>query len=120
MLSQLLYNQPELRPPVLKALKVIVESNTKEASEDEEMEDILTKEEIQQNKLYLQTQAESWFGVLFNLFTAVGRDGQGAVGDVISAWASVSSEKVCHCRLLDLLCILNKLSGDDWDMSESR
>ena len=89
MLSQLLYVQPELRPPVLKALKTVVESNIKNDGEG-----TLTDEDIAQNTAFLRTQAESWFAVLFNVFGRVGRDQQGMVGDVIATWASIADEKV--------------------------
>ena len=94
MLSQLLYNQAELRPSVLKALKVVVESNT--IANDESADDAipLTKEKAAENVAFLRTQSESWFAVLFNVFGSVGRDGQGLVGEVIKAWASISDQKV--------------------------
>ena len=100
MLSQLLYNQPELRPPVLKALRVIVESNTK-SSEHADDPDAVPAEEAQQNLETLRSQAESWFAVLFNVFGSVGRNEQGMIGDVISVWAAIADEKVvslliCH------------------------
>ena len=85
LLSQLLYNQPELRPPVLKALEAVVNSNAKKQDDDER-----TDEEIQQNVAFLQSQAESWFAVLFNVFGSVGREKQGMVGNVISSWASIA------------------------------
>lgn len=93
MLSQLLYNQPDLRPPVLRALKVLVESNTKASGDDS---DPLSEDEIAKNLAYMRSQAESWFAVLFNVFGSVGRDSQGMVGEVISAWAEISDEKVCQ------------------------
>jgi ribosomal RNA-processing protein 12 len=95
-LSQLLYNQPELRPPVLKALKTLVESNAKESQSG--LKDQLPKEEVEKNRKFLQTQAESWFAVLFNVFGSVGRENQGMVGDVISSWASVAGREVCYNR----------------------
>ncbi|KAH8119547.1 NUC173-domain-containing protein [Phellopilus nigrolimitatus] len=95
MLSQLLYSQPELRPPVLRALKVVVDSNAKgESTTNTDTEpDALSENEIAQNRVFLRAQSESWFAVLFNLFGSVGRDGQGIVGEVISTWASIANEK---------------------------
>ncbi|KAI5117784.1 hypothetical protein M0805_000427 [Coniferiporia weirii] len=94
MLSQLLYSQSELRPPVLRALKVVVESNAKvaEGASDDDP-DALSADEIAQNCAFLRTQAESWFAVLFNMFGSIGRDAQGMVGEVISAWAAIADEK---------------------------
>ncbi|RPD59760.1 NUC173-domain-containing protein [Lentinus tigrinus ALCF2SS1-6] len=102
LLSQLLYNQPELRPAVLRALKVMVDSNVALASEDPEKiaklpetirADPISAEEAQANVAFLRTQAESWLAVLFNVFGSVGRDNQGMVGDVISAWIAIADAK---------------------------
>lgn len=100
MLSQLLYNQPDLRPPVLRALKIVVESNAKPTDvniadgEDPHIGELLSEEEVAKNATFLQSQSESWFAVLFNVFGSVGRDQQGMVGDVINTWASIADEKV--------------------------
>lgn len=103
LLTELLYNQPDLRPAVLKALRVVVESNVAIAEGDEGRigklpevvrVDPISREDARANVEFLRTQCESWLAVLFNVFTSVGRDGQGMVGDVISAWASISDEKV--------------------------
>ncbi|RDX55210.1 NUC173-domain-containing protein [Lentinus brumalis] len=102
LLSQLLYNQPELRPAVLRALKIMVDSNVALASEDPEKiaklpasvrADPISTEEAQANVAFLRTQAESWLAVLFNVFGSVGRDSQGMVGDVVSAWIAIADAK---------------------------
>ncbi|EGO00192.1 hypothetical protein SERLA73DRAFT_122251 [Serpula lacrymans var. lacrymans S7.3] len=100
LLSQLLYGQPELRPAILKALKVIVESNVSLASKaDSEMDGAseevtsISPAEAAQNVVFLKSQAESWFAVLFNIFSSADRDGRGIVGDVISAWAGIADEQ---------------------------
>lgn len=99
MLSQLLYNQPELRPAVLKSLNLLVQSNVVLAADRTgdlapSNGDVISVEEARRNVDFLRSQAESWFAVLFNVFGSVGRDGQGIVGDVISTWASITDEKV--------------------------
>lgn len=100
MLSQLLYNQPDLRPPVLRAMKIVVESNAKPTEvsktdgESSHIGIFLSEEEVAKNAAFLQSQSESWFAVLFNVFGSVGRDQQGMVGDVINTWASIADEKV--------------------------
>ncbi|KAG6830460.1 hypothetical protein H0H92_000613 [Tricholoma furcatifolium] len=95
LLSQLLYGQAELRPAVLKGLKVLVESNvaaqTGSAGESSGSNG-LTVDEAAANVAVLRSQAESWLAVLFNVFSTVGRDSRGMVGDVISVWASVAGE----------------------------
>lgn len=58
--------------------------------------DHIPQEAARQNVAFLQTQVESWLAVLFNVFSSVGRDGQGMVGDVISVWLSIADEKVCQ------------------------
>lgn len=48
-----------------------------------------------QNVSFLQTQAESWLAVLFNIFGNVAQDGRGMVGEVISSWVAIASNEVC-------------------------
>ncbi|CAK5265693.1 unnamed protein product [Mycena citricolor] len=99
LLSNLLYGQEELRPSVLRALKVLVESNIAIAASDDASETAptnpsnLTPAQAQANLEHLRTQAESWMAVLFNVFSTVPRDNRNSVGDVISAWAGVAGEK---------------------------
>lgn len=98
LLSGLLYGQPELRPAVLKALKVMIDSNVAVASGVLDPAPTnpsdLSPAEAAENIVYLRTQAESWLAVLFNVFGTVGRDNRGIVGDVISAWAAITGEQV--------------------------
>ncbi len=90
---------------MLRALKIMVDSNVALASEDPEKiaklpasvrADPISTEEAQANVAFLRTQAESWLAVLFNVFGSVGRDSQGMVGDVVSAWIAIADAKVCH------------------------
>jgi ribosomal RNA-processing protein 12 len=110
ILSQLLYSQPELRPSVLKALKIIVDSNVALASPEEsetmpsQYASGITREDAAQNVAFLRSQAESWLSVLFNVFGSVGRDGRGMVGDVISAWAAIAGTEVRSYLLVTLQC----------------
>lgn len=103
LLSQLLYSQPELRPSVLKALKVVVDSNAALAAGDEvrlaKLPDAFRQSDpnvdvAKSNVAYLRTQVESWLAVLFNVFSTVGRDGQGPVADVVSVWLAIADSKV--------------------------
>ncbi|GBE81173.1 hypothetical protein SCP_0309000 [Sparassis crispa] len=99
LLSQLLYNQPELRPAVLKALKVMVDSNVALASgettrlPESVLGDAISTEAAAHNVAFLRSQAESWLAVLFNVFSSVGRESQGMVGDVVSAWTAIAGEQ---------------------------
>ncbi len=108
LISQLLYTQADLRPAVLKALKVMVESNVV-LTTPTDTEDVSFKqsskfstEEATANLAFLRTQAESWLAVLFNVFSSVNKNSRGMVGDVISVWASITEQQV---RLTTLLGI---------------
>ncbi|KIK91816.1 hypothetical protein PAXRUDRAFT_34789 [Paxillus rubicundulus Ve08.2h10] len=97
LLSQLLYTQPDLRPPVLRGLKVLVESNLAASqtnpegtAESSALGGTITREEAAQNVAFLRTQVESWFAVFFNVFGSVDRDSRGTVGDVISVWTNLA------------------------------
>ncbi|KAF8515453.1 NUC173-domain-containing protein [Gautieria morchelliformis] len=95
LLSQILYNQPQLRPAVLKALKTVVESNVALMSDTRPgwaTSDTISAAEACQNIDHLKGQAESWFAVLFNVFGSVGQESKGVVGDVISAWAGIAGD----------------------------
>lgn len=100
LLSQLLYGQPDLRPPVLRGLKALIESNKIIASQvDADMgesstsDNTITPEQASQNLAFLKTQVESWFAVFFNVFGSVDRDNRGMVGDVISVWAGLAEKQ---------------------------
>ncbi|KAJ7680501.1 armadillo-type protein [Mycena polygramma] len=110
LLSGLLYGQPELRPAVLRALKVMVDSNVAVASGAVDPTPInpsgLSPGEAAENVAYLRTQGESWLAVLFNVFGSVGRDSRGIVGEVITAWAAISGEQEiakAHAKVVQLL-----------------
>jgi ribosomal RNA-processing protein 12 len=95
-LSQVLYSQADLRPSILRALKVIVDSNKAitEGNFEKSPTTTITIEDAKANLEYLRTQGESWLAVLFNVFGTVDRDSRGMVGDVITSWASVCGEQV--------------------------
>ncbi|KAL0956351.1 hypothetical protein HGRIS_002501 [Hohenbuehelia grisea] len=97
LLSQLLYSQTELRPSILKSLKIIVDSNVALTSPSPDAGSkaanaTISPEVAAANVAFLRTQAESWLAVFFNVFGSVGRDGRGMVGDVISAWAAIAGD----------------------------
>lgn len=103
MLSQILYTQVELRPFVLRALNVIVDSNVAIASQDPSLleklpsvvrADSITQEQAAKNVDFLRSQAESWLAVLFNVFGSVDRDVRGVVGEVITAWLGIAGYTV--------------------------
>ncbi|KAH9986533.1 NUC173-domain-containing protein [Russula compacta] len=99
MLSQILYTQVELRPFVLRALNVIVDSNVAIASQDPSLleklpsvvrADSISQEQAAKNVDFLRSQAESWLAVLFNVFGSVDREVRGMVGEVITAWLGIA------------------------------
>ncbi|KAG1878300.1 armadillo-type protein [Suillus subluteus] len=100
LLSQLLYGQPDLRPPVLRGLKALIESNKIIASqvdadmgESSRSDNAITPEQASQNLAFLKTQVESWFAIFFNVFGSVDRDNRGMVGDVIGVWAGLAEKQ---------------------------
>lgn len=94
---------------MLKALKVVVDSNVALGSGDD-LQIIklpegaraapISQQLAQENVVYLRTQVESWLAVLFNVFSSVGRDSQGPVGDVISTWVAIADEQVSCGRTI--------------------
>ncbi|KAH8107256.1 ribosomal RNA-processing protein 12 [Cristinia sonorae] len=117
LLSQLLYSQPDLRPAVLKALRVLVESNDVIASGDPARiaklpevvrADSISQEAAQSNLVFLRTQVESWLAVLFNIFSSAGRNGQGMVGDVIAAWVAIADAEEVTKAYQKLIVLLRE------------
>ena len=94
LLSQLLYGQLELRPAILKALKVMVDANLAVSTADIPPSEGLTQQEAHENLEFLRTQTESWLAVLFNVYGSVARDFRGMIGEVISSWVAIAGEQV--------------------------
>jgi ribosomal RNA-processing protein 12 len=114
MLSQILYTQVELRPFVLRALTVLVDSNVAIASQDPSLldklpsavrMDCISQDQAAKNVDFLRKQAESWLAVLFNVFGSFGREAQGIVGEVITTWLGIAGETVRLALILALLLI---------------
>jgi ribosomal RNA-processing protein 12 len=112
MLSQILYTQVELRSFVLRALKVLVNSNVAFASQDSLLldkiplgvrADDISQEQAIKNVDFLRNQAESWLAVLFNVFGSVNREDRGMVGEVIAAWMSIAGDSVLSRLFLSSL-----------------
>ena len=85
-----MYANPALRPPILRALRNVVESQTQVQNQGEENES--EKEESKENLRYLRGQAKNWLAVLFNVFASVERGERAQVGEVIGVWAGVAGE----------------------------
>lgn len=89
-LTKEIYANPALRPPILRALRNIVESQTQNQGEENESEN--ESEERKKNLKYLRGQAKNWLAVLFNVFASVERGERAQVGEVIGIWAGVAGE----------------------------
>ena len=118
MLSQILYSQVELRSFVLRALKVLVDSNMAIASQDQVLlenlpaavrADTISQEQAAKNVNFLRSQAESWLAVLFNVFGSVDREARGMVGEVIAAWLGIAGEVVCSPSYIAGLVVSSKV-----------
>ena len=59
----------------------------------------ISPSEASKNVAFLQTQAESWLAVLFNVFGNVPHDGRGMIGEVIGSWIAIAGEEVCDFDL---------------------
>jgi ribosomal RNA-processing protein 12 len=90
-LTKEIYANPALRPPVLRALRNVVESQT-QAQDNQGEENESEKEERKKNLGYLRGQAKNWLAVLFNVFASVERGERAQVGEVIGVWAGVAGE----------------------------
>ena len=89
-LTKEIYANPALRPPILRALRNIVESQTQNHGEENDSEN--ENEERKKNLRYLRGQAKNWLAVLFNVFASVERGERAQVGEVIGIWAGVAGE----------------------------
>lgn len=89
-LTKELYANPALRPPILRALRNVVESQTQAQTEGERDES--ENEERKKNLGYLRGQAKNWLAVLFNVYASVERGERAQVGEVIGVWAGVTGE----------------------------
>jgi ribosomal RNA-processing protein 12 len=99
LLSQLLYTQPLLRPPILRALSTLVTSIQTLSRSSAPSEELLAsfgvdQADAAQSVAYLKGFAGEMLAVLFNVFSSVAREQRGMVGDVIGQWLSIMSEKV--------------------------
>lgn len=93
MLTNLLYEQVDLRLDICRALKTVVESNQAIISAAEE-EDItflsrVSKETAQKNLEYLGTFAANFLAILFNIYTTTLPQKRGPVLQTINAYLSI-------------------------------
>lgn len=97
LLAQLLYSQPLLRAPILRALSNLVTSTQTAAKSAAPSEELLTgfgvdQQDAAQTLAFLRTLGNEMLAVLFNVFTSVPAQQRGQVGEVIGLWLSVMDE----------------------------
>ncbi|KAK4455012.1 ribosomal RNA-processing protein 12 [Podospora aff. communis PSN243] len=93
MLTNLLYEQVDLRLDICRALRTVVESNQAIASASDEEDMVflsrVTKEAAQKNLEYLGTFAANFLAVLFNIYTSTLPQKRGPVLQTINAFLSI-------------------------------
>jgi ribosomal RNA-processing protein 12 len=93
MLTNLLYEQVDLRLDICRALKTVVVSNQAIASASDEEDMVflsrVTKEAAQKNLEYLGTFAANFLAVLFNIYTSTLPQKRGPVLQTINAFLSI-------------------------------
>ena len=100
LLSNVLYTQQNLRSYVLRGLRNLVEKNLtlcKSAGPEDEISKTfngLNQHEAKLNVEYLSQLAANLLSVLFNLFSTVPKESRGMVGEVISDYLLIASDKV--------------------------
>ncbi|KAK4953294.1 pre-rRNA processing protein [Elasticomyces elasticus] len=97
LLSNLLYQQPQLRKDVCKALQNLVETNKAIATLEEPEEDLLrqgrvTKDEAKQNLAHLAGFAGNVLAVLFNVYSQTLPHNRGNLLQCINAYLSITPE----------------------------
>jgi len=103
-----MYANHTLRPPILRALRNVVEPQTQVQNQGEENES--EKEESKENLMYLRGQAKNWLAVLFNVFASVERGERAQVGEVIGVWAGVAGESELASAYRSVLGLTSCLS----------
>ncbi|KAK5112023.1 hypothetical protein LTR62_004557 [Meristemomyces frigidus] len=97
MLSNLLYQQPQLRTEICKALQNLVETNKAIAELEGDDEDIVrqgrvTKEDAAKNIQYLSGFASNLLAVLFNVYSQTLPHNRGNLLQCINAYLSITPE----------------------------
>lgn len=109
LLSNVLYSQTHLRPPILRALQLLVEKNVATANSSAPAEMLRASFAVDQargreNVATLAKLAPDLLTVLFNVFGNAGREAHGAVLDCIATYLSILGPS-------DLAATYDKISG---------
>ena len=99
LLSNLLYQQTELRVDICKALQLLVDTNKETLNPQNPKEDLfirarISKADAKRNVEYLATFAENLLAVLFNVYSQTLPQFRGYILQCINAYLSITGEKV--------------------------
>ncbi|ORX37048.1 putative ribosomal protein [Kockovaella imperatae] len=97
LLTNLLYTQPLLLTPLIRALSLLISSTERLASSATPAEELrkqfgLDQAGAQGNLNYLKSLTKDMVSVLLNVFSKLPRDQRGPVGDVIGLWVGIMEE----------------------------
>lgn len=98
LITNLLYTQPLLLPPLLRALTQLVTSTERLRASTTDSSELLKQfgvdqESAEANIVTLKGLAKDMVSVLLNVFSKMPREQRGMVGDVIAAWVGIMTEK---------------------------
>lgn len=98
LITNLLYTQPLLLPPLLRGLTQLVSSTERLRNSATESAELLKQfgvdqESAKANLQVLKGLAKDMVSVLLNVFSKMPREQRGMVGDVIGAWVGIMTEK---------------------------
>jgi ribosomal RNA-processing protein 12 len=110
LLTNLLYTQPLLLSPLLRGLSALVTSTLRLANSATEAVELRKQFGVDQRGAkasleYLKTLAKDMVAVLLNVFSKLGRDQRGMVGEVIGSWVSIMSAEVSFSNLRPLFAL---------------
>ncbi|KZO92603.1 NUC173-domain-containing protein [Calocera viscosa TUFC12733] len=111
VLTQVLYQQPNMRSSVLRGLQRLVERNSSLAASAGPPEELknsfaMDQEDAKANVEFLRGMAGNLLSVFFNVFGSAERDARGLVGDVISTYFKIADLKIVastYERVVNLL-----------------
>lgn len=98
LITNLLYTQPLLLPPLLRSLSLLVSTTKQLMSSATEPEQLrkqfgIDQETAKVNLAKLKSLGKDMVSVLLNVFSKMPREQRGMVGDVIGAWVGIMDEK---------------------------
>ena len=103
LLSNLLYQQTDLRVNICKALQLLVETSKDIMNLESSEENVfvlarISKADAKKNIEYLASLAENLLAVLFNVYSQTLPQFRGYILQCVNAYLSIMGEKVCELR----------------------